>query len=78
MQLQLEIFDNFKKIMDLSEALKKLKIIINYAITTSSDPNETIASFLRKIYSGDEVKEAETILSSKVSYFFLDFLPNLN
>jgi hypothetical protein len=65
-KLQMEIMNDFKKINDLSEALNKLKIIINYAITTSADSTESIGSFLNKIYTGDLVKQSESILSSKI------------
>ena len=60
----MEIVDDFKKTNELSEALNVLKIIINYAITTSHDPNELVIKFMEKIY----IKNSETPLKNKVIY----------
>lgn len=58
--------DEFKKANELSEALNTLKIIINYAITTSARPNETILSFIHKIYTDNLAKQSEIILKSRI------------
>jgi len=52
----MEIVDDFKKTNELSEALNVLKIIINYAITTSHDPNELVIKFMEKIYTEPPLK----------------------
>ena len=61
----MEIVDDFKKTNELSEALNVLKIIINYAITTSHDPNELVNDFTEKI----SFKKSETLLKNKVIYY---------
>lgn len=65
--IQLQITEEFKKINELSEALNTLKIIINYAATTSVEPNELIAQFIKRIYFDSMVKNSEIVLKSTVS-----------
>jgi len=72
--LQLEIIDDFKIANELSEALNALKIIINYAMTTSSDPKLAIIQFMKKIYTELEIKSSESVLKNKVIYLFLKSL----
>jgi hypothetical protein len=68
--LQIEIIDDFKIANELSEALNALKIIINYAMTTSSDPKLAIIQFMKKIYTELEIKSSESVLKNKVIYLF--------
>jgi hypothetical protein len=63
---QIEIVDEFKKIDDLSEALNLLRIIINYALATVPNKDEQIVDFLRKIYTEISLKQAESILKTKI------------
>jgi hypothetical protein len=68
MGVQLEIIDEFKKIDELSEVLNVLRIVIKYAITTSANPQESIALFIRKIYteSSEKQKQVESLLKTKI------------
>lgn len=66
MSVQIEIVDEFKKIDELSEALNMLKIVINYAITTRADAEQTVSSFIRKIYAESAAKHAEQMLKTKI------------
>ena len=67
--LQFEIIEDFKKINELSEALNTLKIIINYAMTTSANTDELVSHFIKKIYSDLEIRSAEFFLKTKVNIF---------
>ena len=69
--LQIEIIEDFKKTNELSEALNALKIIINYAMTTSSDPKLSVNQFMKKIYTELEIKSSESVLKNKVNIFLL-------
>ena len=69
--LQIEIIEDFKKTNELSEALNALKIIINYAMTTSSDPKLSVNQFMKKIYTELEIKSSESVLKNKVNVFFI-------
>ena len=69
--LQIEIIDDFKKTNELSEALNALKIIINYAMTASSNSNEPVINFMKKIYTDLEIKTSEVVLKNKVKYSLL-------
>ena len=68
--LQTEIVDDFKKTNEISEALNALKIIINYAMTTSSNSNETVINYMKKIYTELEIKSSEAALKNKVNFIF--------
>jgi hypothetical protein len=64
--VQLEIIDEFKKIDEISESLNILKIVINFAITTSASPNDSVSLFMRKIYTEALAKHYESILKAKI------------
>lgn len=66
LEYQAEILDQFKNISELSEALNTLRLIIDYAIVTSFRPNDSLADFLKKIYSDSLLKQTESILKSKI------------
>ena len=57
------IFNDFETIEQTAEALNVLKILINYAKTTSADRNEYISDFTKKIYIDRNV---ESILKPNV------------
>ncbi|RMZ93472.1 E3 ubiquitin-ligase RNF213-like [Brachionus plicatilis] len=61
-----QIMDDFKNISEISEALNTLRIIIDYTIVTSLDPNDSLVDFLKKIYSGSLLKQTEAILKAKI------------
>ena len=67
----MDVFTDFTKTNEISEALNTLKIIINYARTTFADKNETIGQFLKKIYVEGSLKNSELILKSRVSFAVL-------
>jgi hypothetical protein len=64
---QLDIFNDFVKTNEISEALNTLKIVINYARTTYADRDENIGLFLRKIYVESSLKSAELNLKSRIT-----------
>ncbi len=47
---QFNLVNEFKKINEVSEELNVLKIVINYACTTSVNSEISVASFVDKIY----------------------------
>ena len=63
---QLDVFNDFSKTNEISEALNTLKIIINYARTTFADKDENINQFLKRIYVEGSLKSSELILKSRV------------
>jgi hypothetical protein len=63
--VQAEIFEELNKINVISETLNKLKIIINYASTSSINPEETIQAFVKKIYLTNKMESSEETIKSK-------------
>ena len=74
--IQMKIFNEFKAIGEISDALNITKIIINYAMTTSSSGDESLNKFIARIYSESTLKSAQSNLKFNVSEFdqlnFLD------
>lgn len=57
---------DFTNISEISEELNTLKILINYASTTTADSNMTILSLINKIYLSDSNESnSQGILKSK-------------
>lgn len=67
MTLMTNIFNDFDTIEQTAEALNVLKILINYAKTTSADKNEYISDFSKKIYISRNI---ELTLKSNVSKLY--------
>jgi hypothetical protein len=64
-KVQMEIMDEFGKINELSEALNVLKVVINYAISTSTPGHVTLADFLDRIFANDEAYLRSTLAALK-------------
>jgi len=64
---QAEIFQNFKNVNHISEALNMLKTVINYGRATSAEPHEEVSGFLKKIYVEYSKRNFEQVLGSKIN-----------
>ena len=63
----MKIFNEFREISEISDALNMLKIIINYAKTASSAGTENVSKFIARIYTEIHLKTAQATLKFNVS-----------
>lgn len=68
--VQMGIFNDFGTINEVAEALNELKIVINYARTTSAKCEEVLRDFMQRIYAEITFKSAEVVLKVNVWGFF--------
>lgn len=68
-QIHVEIMNEFEKINELSEALNFLKVIINYAITTSASGELRISQFMERIFANNAsyLETAMRAMKTKIS-----------
>ena len=61
---EIKLFNEFKSANEIEDALKTLKLIMNYANNLKIDYSETVYSFVKKIYSNDPelLNQSERIL----------------
>ena len=62
----MKIFNEFRDITEISDAINLVKIIISYAKTTSSTGDEQLRSFISKIYTDNQLRNAQTSLKFNV------------
>ena len=65
--VQMNIFEEFKNINELSETINLVKIMINYARSTSASREESIGKFLRKIRFDQSHRNAENLLKLNIT-----------
>jgi hypothetical protein len=76
--IQIKIFKEFKDITETSDALNLVKIIINYAKTTSASSDENLKLFIERIYAENNLKTARDALKFNIQdYCQLKHLKNL-
>ncbi len=63
---QAEIFNDFKNVNQVSEALNMLKTVINYGRATAAQAGEEVSVFLNKIYVEHSKRNFEQVLGSKI------------
>lgn len=67
LNVQASLFNEFGTIAEIGEALNVLKVVINYARTTSANSDESLGDFIKKIYVESTYKDMEIILKNNVS-----------
>lgn len=65
--IQLTIFQEFKSIEEVTDALNVLKILINYSKTICGCPNDSLSNLVKKIYLEQNVQLA---LKMTVNFYF--------
>lgn len=60
--MQASIFSDFNSIHEVAEALNVLKIVMNYARTTSPRAELQLGAFIRRIYAESACRQAEVAL----------------
>jgi hypothetical protein len=70
----MKIFNEFRDITEISDALNLVKIIINYAKTASSTGDENLNSFIAKIYTEIRLKNALASLKFNVNKISPEFV----
>jgi hypothetical protein len=65
---QMDVFNDFKNINQTADALNVLKIIINYARTTSAKGDEIISNFIKRIYLDSTLANYEQILKPNIAF----------
>lgn len=64
--IQADVFNDFKNVNEISEALNIIKTIIKFGKATSANSDQYVAMFLKKIYVENSRRNFEQILGVKV------------